>query len=390
MTFALDVTGPPVRSAAQDGSARTVPLRKAYSHVAGESFTLSSDEARLLDKRLVFVTGKGGVGKTTVAAALGLAAARRGLRTIVCEVAHQERSRGDARARASGRRGDGAGARPVRRDASTSEHTQEEWLRYQLPSGHARRPARPQPGLPVPDRGGARDQRAGDDREDLGARAARPQAPRAAGTTCVVDAPATGHGLAMLRAPRTFGDIARVGPIRRQARPIHKFIAIPDTTGVLAVALPEEMPVNETLEYEERSRGAGHGARRGRGQRLYPAALQRRGGARLESLDGRGTAEARAAARAALTEHRRARGERSQAAAPARAGGRAAWPRSPSCSRPSSAPSEVEQLSRELERAAVSSERCSRARTSASAPAPAAWARPPRRRRSPSAWRSAG
>ena len=44
-----------------------------------------------MDKRLVFVTGKGGVGKTTVAAALGLAAARRGKRTIVCEVARQER-----------------------------------------------------------------------------------------------------------------------------------------------------------------------------------------------------------------------------------------------------------------------------------------------------------
>src|SRR5262249_47953117 len=45
----------------------------------------------ILDKRLVFVTGKGGVGKTTVAAALGLVAARAGKRTIVCEVAQQDR-----------------------------------------------------------------------------------------------------------------------------------------------------------------------------------------------------------------------------------------------------------------------------------------------------------
>ena len=45
----------------------------------------------VLDKRLVFVTGKGGVGKTTVSAALGLAAARAGKRTMVCEVAEQER-----------------------------------------------------------------------------------------------------------------------------------------------------------------------------------------------------------------------------------------------------------------------------------------------------------
>jgi anion-transporting ArsA/GET3 family ATPase len=45
----------------------------------------------VLDKRLIFVTGKGGVGKSTVSAALGVAAARRGKRTIICEVAQQER-----------------------------------------------------------------------------------------------------------------------------------------------------------------------------------------------------------------------------------------------------------------------------------------------------------
>ena len=45
----------------------------------------------VLGRRLVVVTGKGGVGKTTVAAALGLAAARAGKRTMVCEVSEQER-----------------------------------------------------------------------------------------------------------------------------------------------------------------------------------------------------------------------------------------------------------------------------------------------------------
>jgi hypothetical protein len=48
-------------------------------------------EALLRDKTLLYVTGKGGVGKTTVAAALGLAAAALGRRTIVCEVAEQDR-----------------------------------------------------------------------------------------------------------------------------------------------------------------------------------------------------------------------------------------------------------------------------------------------------------
>ncbi|HVY61599.1 MAG TPA: ArsA-related P-loop ATPase, partial [Planctomycetota bacterium] len=45
----------------------------------------------LLDRRVVFVLGKGGVGRTTVTAALALAAARAGKRTIAVEVASQHR-----------------------------------------------------------------------------------------------------------------------------------------------------------------------------------------------------------------------------------------------------------------------------------------------------------
>src|SRR5437868_1795079 len=66
----------------------------------------------------------------------------------------------------------------------------------------------------------------------------------------IVDAPSTGHGLGFLRTPRTFRDAARVGPISRQAGKIDAFITDPATTGVVAVALPEEMPVNETVDFE--------------------------------------------------------------------------------------------------------------------------------------------
>jgi anion-transporting ArsA/GET3 family ATPase len=66
----------------------------------------------------------------------------------------------------------------------------------------------------------------------------------------IVDAPASGHGIAMLRTPQTFGDIARVGPIRRQATKVHSLLSDPARTAYVAVALAEEMPVNETLELE--------------------------------------------------------------------------------------------------------------------------------------------
>ena len=46
----------------------------------------------------------------------------------------------------------------------------------------------------------------------------------------IVDAPATGHGLGLLRTPKTFGDIARVGPIKRQADTIYEFITDPSLT----------------------------------------------------------------------------------------------------------------------------------------------------------------
>ena len=45
----------------------------------------------IFDRNLIYITGKGGVGRSTVAGALALAASERGLRTIVCEVAGQGR-----------------------------------------------------------------------------------------------------------------------------------------------------------------------------------------------------------------------------------------------------------------------------------------------------------
>jgi anion-transporting ArsA/GET3 family ATPase len=63
----------------------------------------------------------------------------------------------------------------------------------------------------------------------------------------VVDAPATGHGVGILRTPKTFAEIALAGPIARQGSKIAATIADHEFTGIIAVATPEEMAVNETL-----------------------------------------------------------------------------------------------------------------------------------------------
>lgn len=213
----------------------------------------------LLDKRLLFVTGKGGVGKTTVAAALATAAAERGLRAIVAEVA----SRGDAARTLAGVPLDAprtlrATAVPVFEEREVApglhhisvdpEHAMEEYLVDQLPvkalagalvsSRLFSYLAAATPGLRELLTVGKLWELAQPVRRTPGA---RPY------DLVIVDAPATGHGLALLQAPRTFAATARVGPIARQGRTIDEMLSDPSRTGVIAVTTPEETPVSETL-----------------------------------------------------------------------------------------------------------------------------------------------
>lgn len=67
----------------------------------------------------------------------------------------------------------------------------------------------------------------------------------------IVDAPASGHGVALLRTPRTFAEIAKVGPIANQANSIDQTLKDPQVTGYVAVSMPEELPVAETLELDD-------------------------------------------------------------------------------------------------------------------------------------------
>jgi anion-transporting ArsA/GET3 family ATPase len=129
----------------------------------------------------------------------------------------------------------------------------------------------------------------------------------------IMDAPATGHALALLRAPRTYANIARVGPIARQAASIDAFLRDSSATGVLSVALPEEMPVNETVDLEQRLAGdLGMDVDQVVANGVLPARFTAADVRRLRSLDGQGTNAAQAAVTSALVEHRRAAGQQEQ------------------------------------------------------------------------------
>ncbi len=65
----------------------------------------------------------------------------------------------------------------------------------------------------------------------------------------IVDAPATGHGLSLLRQPRTLIDMLRLGPIANQTRAVQALLKDREKTGIALVTLPEELPVNEAVEF---------------------------------------------------------------------------------------------------------------------------------------------
>ena len=322
----------------------------------------------LLDKRLIFVGGKGGVGKTTVSAALGLAAARRGKRTIVCEVA------GQGRLPAAFRDGEGGpnaaatpdGAADGFREVELAPNLQaisiepqralEEYLSWQVGSRALSRLlfhnrvfqylAAAAPGLKELVTIGKVWELAQPERKV--AKASRYD-------LVIVDAPATGHGLGILRTPRTFRDVARVGPVRRQAERIHSFIVDAAVTGVVVVALPEEMPVNETLDFR-RSLGEQMGMAVDAivVNALYPDRFRGAEAERLAELaerDGDPASPAvRAALRAALTEHRRARAQRAQLRRLKKEAGDAEVATLPFLFDPDLGPEAFDRLSRQLER----------------------------------------
>jgi anion-transporting ArsA/GET3 family ATPase len=311
----------------------------------------------LLDRRLVVVTGKGGVGKTTVAAALGLLAARAGKRTVICEVAEQERLSDLFGVDASGH--EERELAPNLHSVSVDpELAKEEWLRYQLKSGTLagvlggssifRYLSAAAPGLSELVTIGKVWDLAQLERRTSGS----------VFDLAIVDAPATGHGIAMLRAPSTYASVARVGPIRRQALQIDAFLRDGERTAVVVVAAPEEMPVNETLDLERRlAEEMEMKIDRAVVNALYPERFAREEAERLRAVaedDGDAVAAERpggtAALRAALAEVERVRGQRSQLRR-LRRGLDAPVATLPFLFEPELGLEQLEQLARRLERA---------------------------------------
>jgi anion-transporting ArsA/GET3 family ATPase len=205
----------------------------------------------VLKRKLLVVTGKGGVGKTTVSAAIALLAAERGLRTIVVEVGDQHRL-----PRLFGHKAESPGVETELQKGLSSisidpDRALMEWLqalggrvsgRVLASSSTFQYFAAAAPGA----------------KELVGMvkvwelTQQRRWRGRAGGYDLVVlDAPATGHALGMLQSPRTFGAIARVGPIAGQAEQVRELLSDSARSGYLAVAHGSEMAVTETLELQD-------------------------------------------------------------------------------------------------------------------------------------------
>ena len=201
----------------------------------------------LLDLRLVFVTGKGGGGKTTVAAGLSQLAAQHGKRVLVCEV-------------------DAKGDVTTLFEAAPTDFTPREiatgiWSMSMDTEASLREYLKLHLRIPVVGRIGPLAKAfdfvataAPGVREILTVGKLCWEVREAHYDIVVVDAPASGHIVGQLAAPQAINDLVKVGLIRSQTDWMLDILSDPRQTGLVAVCTPEEMPVSETLELATRVR----------------------------------------------------------------------------------------------------------------------------------------
>jgi anion-transporting ArsA/GET3 family ATPase len=208
---------------------------------------MSTEVPDLLELKLVFVTGKGGVGKTTVAAALAQLAASRGKRVLVCEV-------------------DAKGDLSSLFEATPTDFTPREvspgvWSMSMDTEASLREYLKLHLRIPVVGRIGPLAKAF----DFVATAAPGVREILTVGKFCyevrekhydlvVVDAPASGHIIGQLAAPQAINDLVKVGLIRSQTDWMLDILSDPQQTGLVTVTTPEEMPVNETLELAVRVR----------------------------------------------------------------------------------------------------------------------------------------
>lgn len=209
----------------------------------------------LFDRQLVFVVGKGGVGKTTVSCALALAAARQGRSVLLCEVdgvarAAQLLGVAPAEPGEAGPRVDGVAVMGIEGSAALAEYlgmvvpvrrflqavTRSELYQYFVAAASGLKE------LMTIGKIWYEAQRT-DERDG-----------RRTWDLVIVDAPATGHGLQYLRMPSAARDAFGAGLVRREAERVVDLLCDPKRTAIHLVTTAEEMPVNETVTMAQRVR----------------------------------------------------------------------------------------------------------------------------------------
>jgi anion-transporting ArsA/GET3 family ATPase len=201
----------------------------------------------LADKRFVLVTGKGGVGKTTVCAAEALAIAAKGKRVLVAMCNAKERL-----SVMFGTPPIGPDVVPVAKDVwavnMQPEKALEEYGVLVLKSralyktlfdnAYVRTFLRAVPGMQEWSMLGKAWWHTTEKRPDGSAKY----------DVVILDAPATGHGLDMLRVPKVIIDVVPPGLLRRDAERAWQLFQDGETSAIVLVTLPEEMPTTETIE----------------------------------------------------------------------------------------------------------------------------------------------
>jgi anion-transporting ArsA/GET3 family ATPase len=203
-----------------------------------------------LDQKFLIVVGKGGVGKSAVSAALALAAARRGKRVLVAMCNAKERLSHMLEVDPIGSQIrnvlpnlDAVNMEP---HAALEEYGMlvlkvRALYKVIFENRFVSAFLRGTPGIDAWAMLGKAQYHAHETRSDGSARY----------DLVILDAPATGHGLDLLRVPRVIVDVAPPGPLRREAERAWSLLTDPLRSGVVLVTLAEELPANETLELHE-------------------------------------------------------------------------------------------------------------------------------------------